>query len=249
MRYYYDSSVFDGTVTVYFEAGIKVTAGTGYVELFNYTDSTSVAEVTSTNTSGFARVRSASSVTMTTGKEYTIRLRNDTGGESITIGGARLVIQQSGSPIRLTESYADYQLAHSGRKTTPLRMTTRTPTRPTPTIGHLNLFEPQMWSRAPTVYHEITYKMSTSSYACDVQMYDNTHGTYLDIAGGTSTSTTRLRNSTPLSTPSTSSAFDTRLKVDNIAAALTLPNSPYYLAGRSVRHPHHPRLLHRHPIK
>ena len=81
VRFYYDSSQFDGTVTVYFEAGLYVSGGTGYARLYNLTDSTAVSgsEVSSTNTDWevYERKRSGA-ITLTTGKEYTVQITNST---------------------------------------------------------------------------------------------------------------------------------------------------------------------------
>ena len=99
----YDSSRFDGTVNVYFEATMMTDAGTGYARLYNNTDGAEVAnsEITTTSTS-MVRVRS-SALTLSSGKEYTMQLKGESTNTTY-ITSAVLIIQQSGT-ITKTETH------------------------------------------------------------------------------------------------------------------------------------------------
>lgn len=72
-RLYYDSSKYDGVDNIYYGGYNKVGPGgeTGYLELWNNTDSSQLAELTWTETS--YTYKTSSAITPTTGKEYTTR--------------------------------------------------------------------------------------------------------------------------------------------------------------------------------
>ena len=95
--FYYDSGKYGGTVTVYFEV-LGYTAHSSYtlnVELYNLTDSASVAdsEVSITSTTQSTRARS-SAITLTTGKEYTARYKIASAGQQAWVQLSRVIIQQ-----------------------------------------------------------------------------------------------------------------------------------------------------------
>ena len=111
-------SASDGTVSISNSwlvmqlSDIPTDGGTGYVELYNKTDSTSVSgsEVTST-TDGWSRVRS-SSITLTTGKEYEIRVKQ------AFVTGAKIIHSQSNAggitDLETVYQYASYLQSRNG---------------------------------------------------------------------------------------------------------------------------------------
>lgn len=98
----WDADNYDGTVTVYFEAVISTTGGTGYAALYgdNGEGQVSGSEVTTTSATR-VRVRSGA-ITLTDGVDYVGKMKA-TSTFTTTITDARLVIVQSGS-ITKTET-------------------------------------------------------------------------------------------------------------------------------------------------
>jgi hypothetical protein len=187
VRFYYDSSQFDGTITVYFEAGLYASGGTGYARLYNLTDSTAVSgsEVSSTNT--YYEVydwKRSGAITLTTGKEYTVQTTNSTASsDSTEMGLAHIIIQQSGTGLTKTESH--YQLGFQGITETLSSYND---------WKYYNLYEPGNWSFPNlTGYHEATFKMSATNTGY-VQLWNNTNGSSLDIRSSSSTTLTRWRS-------------------------------------------------------
>lgn len=93
----YESDKWDGTVEIFLEADIRPrtdTTNTMYAELYNYTDSASVTEVTHTGDTTITRKRS-SAVSMTTAKEYILRSRVGSGASGGDIASGKVIIKQT----------------------------------------------------------------------------------------------------------------------------------------------------------
>lgn len=119
-RFYYDSSERDGTCNYYLEVTVSQAGGyTGYVELYNVTDSTQVCELSVSSTDG-TRVRS-SALSLTNGKTYSIRNKSGYTGYGCSVRGAKLVIVQSGA---ITKSVVYNALYNYITKTTASYYTT-----------------------------------------------------------------------------------------------------------------------------
>lgn len=105
MPYLYTSTDWDPTPTVYFEAVLASSAGTASAELRNVTDGSTPtgAEVTTTSTSA-TRVRSAA-ITLTTGKEYQVRIKSTGGADTCTIYAARIIFIQNGTIVKTETVY------------------------------------------------------------------------------------------------------------------------------------------------
>lgn len=99
----YEGAKFDGTLTVTFEVTGYVQSKTGEFELYNRTDGESVSgSLLSTTSTSPVRLRSGA-ITLTSGKEYTVRFRN-TAGKITYVGGAKIVIlQEKGDGITKTQ--------------------------------------------------------------------------------------------------------------------------------------------------
>jgi len=101
--YYFEENKFEGTLTVYFEVTMYVSAMTGEAQLYNVTDGVPVAGSTvSTTSTTHKRVRSGT-ITLVNGKEYTVRFRNTTSGKTTYLRGAKIIIQQTGTDIAKTQ--------------------------------------------------------------------------------------------------------------------------------------------------
>jgi len=97
MRFYYDSSLFDGTTKVaYLEATMYVSSKTAYCQLWDLTSASQIVEITTTATAP-TRVRSADIFSsLTSGHYYCVRFKNYS--TKITYGdSARLIIEQTTS--------------------------------------------------------------------------------------------------------------------------------------------------------
>ena len=207
LRYYHDSSQFDGTVTIYFEVGLQSYVGGGTVraQLYNVTDSTVVSgsELTSTNTDFtiYERKRSGA-LTLTTGKEYMVQLKSDNGTDAACLGAARLIIQQSGTGLTKTESI--YQLGYMGKTTTSSSYVAQ---------NQLNLYEPGNISYTTlSVYHESIFQTSSGSYTAYVDLYNNDNSTSINELTTTSTTIARRRSSS-LTMPTSNKNLEMRVKV------------------------------------
>jgi hypothetical protein len=202
--YYYDSSQFDGTVTVYFEAYISSsTVGeTVYAELFQVGGSAvSGSEISSA--SGDTERQRSGSITLTSGQTYGVKLKatNSTG----FLYGAKLIIQQSGTGLTKTESY--FQLAHNDNSNAGFTDTSYT------AQNLFNLYEPNNWSwNIPTACHEATFKTSSSSKTGYVELYNNDDSSSISALTTTSTTYTRSRSAS-LTMPTTAKTMEMREKV------------------------------------
>jgi hypothetical protein len=207
LRYYHDSSQFDGAVSIYFEVGLQSYVGGGTVraQLYNVTDSTAVSgsELTSTNTDFTIYERKRSdALTLTSGKEYVVQLKSDNGTDGACLGAARLIIQQSGTGLAKTESI--YQLGYMGKTTTSSSYVAQ---------NHLNLYEPGNVSyHTVAVYHESVFQTSSGSYTAYVELYNNDDSTSINALTTTSTTIAR-RRSASLTMPTSNKNLEMRVMV------------------------------------
>ena len=110
--YLHDTSVRDGSVEAIFEVcGYIGTSGkTAYFQLWNITDSSEVV-LLSTESTTPVRIRS-SSIILTHGKEYCVRIYSSQDGKTTYLTGAKLILQQIGTPI--TKTYLRKTIGHHG---------------------------------------------------------------------------------------------------------------------------------------
>lgn len=100
----YDSAPYDGNLAFYLEATMYCTSTSVECELYDQTDSVQISEIT-WNTSTHTRVRSASSFTLTDGHKYVIRRKRTGAAGTAYVTSAKLILQQTGSPITKTRLY------------------------------------------------------------------------------------------------------------------------------------------------
>ena len=99
----YNSTKWDGSLSVYFEGTLKTSAGTGYLALRDLTAGGEVSnsEITTTSTS-YSRVRS-SALSLTSGRLHVPVIKNS-GAGTTTVSDARIIVQQTGT-ISKTEAW------------------------------------------------------------------------------------------------------------------------------------------------
>lgn len=104
MPWLYTAGNYDGTVQVYFEADISVTAGgTGYAGLHNTAGTIVTGSEVSTTATGVTRVRSGDLLAnLADGTAYQVRIKSSSGA-TVTIHACRIVIIQTGT-ITKTET-------------------------------------------------------------------------------------------------------------------------------------------------
>lgn len=102
--FYYNSGVWDGSVTVYFEAELVLLADAtdAYAALYDTDDNLVADSEVHITASGWTRQRSAA-ITLTHGKTYKVKYKCDGGGSGINVRQARLIIQQAN--FNTTESH------------------------------------------------------------------------------------------------------------------------------------------------
>jgi len=183
-------------------SNLPTSGGTGYAELFECGDSTcstgssvSGSEVSTTN-ADFTRVRS-SSITLTTGKDYVVRLK------SAIMANAKIVLVQSdANGITALETVQQY-------------INTLATDSDTSYTGqdYLNQFDLSNFGVFPTLYFESTLKTSAGTgYASLINNVNDTAITGSEIST-TSTSYTRVRSGDiSLNLPRIAANMDTQLK-------------------------------------
>lgn len=156
----YDSSKYSAdTISCYLDVSLKSTGGTAYVELWNNTDSSQVAEVSTTATN-ITRVRSGS-FSLTDGKEYTLRFKTSSGSYTTTVSGAFIILQSNGSIT-----------AH--------RMYKRSGTAVTVTTtaygdsGCYILYTSANYPSTPTAYYFATIKSNSTGVDIYAHLFDDT---------------------------------------------------------------------------
>jgi len=118
--YLFEGDKFDGTLTVYFEATIYVSAKTAQADLYNVTDGVSVGgSLVSTTSTTPVRVRSGA-ITLISGKQYRVRYRNNVAGKTTYINGAKIIIRQTATEITKTQ-LVKYCGLHTGTGITYLQ--------------------------------------------------------------------------------------------------------------------------------
>jgi len=112
-RLYYDSSKYDGIDNIYFAGFGKVLSGsTGYMELWNVTDSSQLSELSWTESS--YTYKKSSPISPTTAKEYTMRAKIGELRQTFTPKNAHIIIDLN----NLSKFEADYLIANNGDSST-----------------------------------------------------------------------------------------------------------------------------------
>lgn len=117
--WYYDPSKFSGGLTFYFEGDFRVETGgdTGQMALYNATDKSEVpgSQVQTTSTS-YVRVRSEP-ITLEPNKVYEVSTKTVVGTGRTLMAGAKVVIDQEGSPITKSQLVKTYTICPYFRST------------------------------------------------------------------------------------------------------------------------------------
>jgi hypothetical protein len=99
-QFYYDSSVYTGTINVYFEAVVQIAnaATSAYCELYDIAAGAVVSgsELSTTSTTR-TRLRTASAITLTSGHNYAVYFKTGNASYAATVCGAKLIIEQTGA--------------------------------------------------------------------------------------------------------------------------------------------------------
>src|SRR4051794_30784527 len=187
----WDSTKFNGTVTVYFEAvfsSSSATAASSTVGLFASGNTTTpVATVTNPANTSVNRVRSTAA-TLTTGTNYTVRTKV-TSGVTVSLLEARLIVVQSSSwPSTITATQNNIELGDDFSTTsTAYALPTDTRFWTLPVVS-------TKYDATPTCFFEGTIKTATAGTAATLAL--------VGAAG----------NTTPLTTVSTTLAAWTRVR-------------------------------------
>lgn len=219
--FYFDQDRFDGSTSMYFEANGRKSGGYNCVVSITQTDNTTVTNgsITFSSTSG-SRYRVASTMTLTNGTEYKIRIRT-TGafGTQAYCWDARIILQQSG----FTKTETHY----------PIRTTQLTDT----TVAGSNsngyfYWDNDEWSVAyRAVYHEATMLINTAGKTAFLDLNDGSS----DLSNATistgSTSKVRVRSSAAIIL-SDNTTYDNQLRIDATTATATA------VGGRLIIHNH-----------
>jgi hypothetical protein len=167
------------TVTIYFEAAIKTSAGTGYAALYTAAGSVLAgSEVTTTNTTT-TRVRSGA-ITPTTATDYEVRIKNSA-TNTTTIYDARIIVVLDGT-ITGFETHVPVQ---------SLLATTTSTTYGTPSTGGNMLYTSANWDNL-TVYYEACISNSNGANTAYCELQDNS-GTSVTSSEVSIASTTYTR--------------------------------------------------------
>lgn len=174
-RFFYDASKYDGTVSIFFEAGCRSTgAGIAATAYLYDTSSNQITSVSVTGTNG-ARTRSGA-ITLTDGTTYIARIRSANALFNAQIGSCKIIIQQTG----FTKTETHYPL-----RTAQL---TASATSDTSLDGLITWTASEWFVATNTIYYEATLLISGANTA------------YLDLNDGSSdiitlstTSTTKTR--------------------------------------------------------
>ncbi|OGC51105.1 hypothetical protein A2W32_00460 [candidate division WWE3 bacterium RBG_16_37_10] len=198
-------------------ANLPTGGPTGAVELYNDTDTSSISgsEVTSTNSS-FTRVRSGS-VTLTTAKNYSVRLK------SAIIVNAKLVLNQTDSE-GVTDTESIQQYINTGRTDSDTSDTA---------VDNTNQFTPGSFSGGTFAeFFECTLKTTAGTGYCSLR--NDTAGAFITgaVLTTTSTSYTRVRSGdVTANMPGTNANMDTYLR--NSASNTTSGASSWILIQSS----------------
>ena len=194
---------------------------TAYADLYNLTDGTQVtsSEVSTTNTT-LTRVRS-SSITLTTAKDYVVRIRSGVNNASVHMANAKLILEQTGTvtAVELVQMQINTLKTDSDTGYTEQDFD--------------NQFDPDNFAGGTfTYYFEATLKTSAGTgYADLYNDSDNASITSSEVTT-TSTSYTRVRSSDITSNmPSAAKTMDTRLK--NSASNTTSASSSWLIIQAS----------------
>lgn len=211
--FYYDSSKYDGTVNIFFEAVlIGAATRTMSAQLID-SDNNVVAssEVTLTSAT-MTRVRSAA-ITLVNGKEYRVQIKTANAGYNGYISGAKIIIQQTNSPTK-TESYIQIRTSeNSANSSTPVSL-----------YGFIYWDNDEWIVSSKNAYHEVVAKTASTNRAVNVDLNDG--ATNLDTLNSTSTVKIRLRSGAI--TPVDNSTYDSLLK------SLTAVQTTYLYGSRII---------------
>ncbi len=127
---------------------------TAYADLYNLTDGTQVSgsEVSTTSITWSRQISSA--ITLTSGKEYVVRLRSGTNNSSIYLSNAKLILDQSNSCNGITATETIQQSIGTQRTDTDSTYTDQ---------GYLNSYNVGNFNSVNAAYFEATLKTSAGT--------------------------------------------------------------------------------------
>lgn len=176
----WDSSLYDGTVEVYFEATLDPNGATRTTYAALYDEDGNQVEGSEISAYGGDYnnpiLKRSSAITLTTGKTYRVRAYRAVGNG--VLYGARLVIKQSGT-ITKTATYidfaGDYDTTTGGNYSA---------------VGKSSkwLHDADMYDGVSAIYFEGTMKHSTGAYTAGLELYNTTNSAQVTELGSTSTS-------------------------------------------------------------
>ncbi|MHA2060819.1 MAG: DUF2341 domain-containing protein [Candidatus Sifarchaeia archaeon] len=201
---------------------------TAYADLYNFTDSTQVSgsEVSTTSTTwtnGFTR---SSAITLTTGKEYVVRLKSSVNNVAIHAQNAKIILDQSDTGNGITETETVQQMINAPSTDGDTGYTDQ---------DFLNSFDPsnngyiQNYNDVE-VHFETTMKSSSGGGSDDAMAILTVDGGSTVTGSDLETSDTnydRVRTASSIASnmPSSTSDMDTQLKNESGSATTTASNS------------------------
>lgn len=181
--YYYDADDYDQVSGIFFTASLSAGTGGGnvaYMELYNFTDSTSVtgSEISTTSTTLVSVTSGDIEVNMTTAKEYLTRWKQDDGAggtpsNNCSFNKATILIKQDGA---ITKTRTDIELGEDN----DVPSTSYT----APTNYGIFLFESARFDGTVTVYLEAVLRCQSSG--------DTTYGALYDITAAAQVSSSEV---------------------------------------------------------
>jgi hypothetical protein len=147
------------TVTCYFEATIKTSAGTGYAALYTTGGSVVASSEVSTASTTTVRLRSAA-ITLTNATEYELRIKNSA-TNTTTIYGARIVFVLDGT-ISACETHIQLQ---------PILSTTTSTTYANPSTAGWMLYTAANWDGVSGIYLEGCLSNNTAGNVAYCSLY------------------------------------------------------------------------------
>jgi hypothetical protein len=185
--YLYTAADWNPAPTIYFEAVLAMTAGggTAYAELYNNTDGATVSSSELTSTSATAERLRSGALTLTTAKDYKVRIKSSAGTVTARIYAARLIFVQTGT-IVATETVWDF----GGEDTT-------TGTSYADTAQHGRYYhDTNFLDGTVATYFEANISPSVSGSTARAQLHDGTSAvTSSEVTLTGTTTDTRVRSS------------------------------------------------------
>jgi hypothetical protein len=198
------SAWYDGTITVYFEATLDPggSTRTSYAALYDSDGnvvSDSEVSIAGSTYNGPILCRSAA-ITLTNGKEYHVRTKRAVGNG--LIGGARLVVKQSGT-ITKTATYIDFQGSVESRAANTYNSLQRMLLYP---------YDSDYYDGITAAYFEVSLRHSTGAKSAYAELYNTTDSSQVAEVYDSSNTYVRKRSGDIKSSLADGKVYLTRLK-------------------------------------